>query len=161
MFYALAFLIFAFFILIQVLVSKRKILKYILPLISFLLVSFIVFQLYVYEIGTYERAGSLHLHINEIRIEMLNIFLNMNIPTIVFLLINIVRNRKKKTEIIKEDNYTKDKWEKELDKDINNIPKRNSLMIFLLLIIVTICIGLFLFYLGPILFWPILNAFAK
>ena len=81
---------------------------------------------------------------------MLNIFLNMNIPTIVFLLINIVRNRKKKTEIIKEDNYTKDKWEKELDKDINNIPKRNSLMIFLLLIIVTICIGLFLFYLGPI-----------
>ena len=92
---------------------------------------------------------------------MLNIFLNMNIPTIVFLLINIVRNRKKKTEIIKEDNYTKDKWEKELDKDINNIPKRNSLMIFLLLIIVTICIGLFLFYLGPILFWPILNAFAK
>lgn len=161
MFYASAFLIFAFFILIQVLVSKRKILKYILPLISFLLVSFIVFQLYVYEIGTYERAGSLHLHINEIRIEMLNIFLNMNIPTIVFLLINIVRNRKKKTEIIKEDNYTKDKWEKELDKDINNIPKRNSLMIFLLLIIVTICIGLFLFYLGPILFWPILNAFAK
>lgn len=161
MFYTLAFLIFAFFILIQVLVSKRKILKYILPLISFLLVSFIVFQLYVYEIGTYERAGSLHLHINEIRIEMLNIFLNMNIPTIVFLLINIVRNRKKKTEIIKEDNYTKDKWEKELDKDINNIPKRNSLMIFLLLIIVTICIGLFLFYLGPILFWPILNAFAK
>lgn len=161
MFYTLAFLIFAFFILIQVLVSKRKILKYILPLISFLLVSFIVFQIYVYEIGTYERAGSLHLHINEIRIEMLNIFLNMNIPTIVFLLINIVRNRKKKTEIIKEDNYTKDKWEKELDKDINNIPKRNSLMIFLLLIIVTICIGLFLFYLGPILFWPILNAFAK
>ena len=99
MFYALAFLIFAFFILIQVLVSKRKILKYILPLISFLLVSFIVFQLYVYEIGTYERAGSLHLHINEIRIEMLNIFLNMNRPTIVFLLINIVRNRKRKPRL--------------------------------------------------------------
>lgn len=102
MFYTLVFLIFAFFILIQVLVSKRKILKYVLPVLSFLLVSFIVFQLYVYEIGIYESAGNLDLHIDKIRIEMLRLFLNMNIPTIVFLLINIVRNRKKKTEIIKE-----------------------------------------------------------
>lgn len=77
---------------LQISISKKKWIRWILPICVFTISIFIILQLLIFEAG----PGNLQITnlIEEIDLDMILLFLYLNIPTIIFIITNIIINKK-------------------------------------------------------------------
>lgn len=77
---------------LQISISMKKWIRWILPICVFAISIFIILQLLIFEAG----PGNLQITnlIEEIDLDMILLFLHLNIPTIIFIITNIIMNKK-------------------------------------------------------------------